>query len=523
MAIKNNSAGIKDLTDAKNAISRSDALTVQSNLDFYYGDHWQGSDAWAGPYVSSSVDGYADLMSEIERGFVSDNVIKEVVDRVVNAVAGRDPQFTLSYPDRRNTRIVTEAEETVKKWMKDKDFKRSVQKALRHALLSGKSTIRLFIPSGLLNRDGSVNVNPDNPLDLLYVDAPDPLAGAVVRDEDTMEKTAVFVGKTKDDRGRDKEVAVISYLLPVADKSGVRFTEFTIIPERGVPSSAALNLNGKLLMFELEMPRLITEQVRSLQKFMNLNLTMMQRNSVLGGYLERVILNGQLPGHYEDDGQGGQVYVREEFATGAGTINAINGLPTVDENGNITGYTSASMMYRDPVAVTTFKEGKDTAYHAILSEVQQIHAVLSGDAVASGDSRRQALAAFASSLRIPKQVLEQALEWLIETVLACAGTFSGNPDKFKGITAKAECKLDLGPPATNEQDIVERLVRSGIISLQTAREMFGIQDLEEEERRVQAGLPTVKAAAQIGTVVGQLDNNTDNRDKINTDEQGAEE
>ena len=487
MALENNPLGIRKVKDAKDLLAREDAAKVESSLKFVKGDHWQNSEGWSGPIPPANSTDYTLVAEEIERGFVSKNVIKEVVDRAVNGVMGREPKITLSFPDKRQTKLIAEAEAIVKQWMKDKDFQKYVQKAIRNSFIAGKSTLRLYVPSGLL-QNGQVMVNDKDPLNFLYVDAPDPLSAGVVTEDSTKEQEGIFLGKFTDSNGKEVEVAEVTYLLPIENEEGKRFTEITIIPEKGAPETVQLDLDGNLMIHELGMPAIITDSVISQQKMLNLNLTMMQRNSVLGGYLERVILNGQLPGHYEEDEDGNQVFVREDFITGAGSINAINGVPTLDENGNVAGYTSASISYRDPVSVRTFLEAKDASYRAILEEVQQLHALLSGDAITSGDSRRQAVAGFLATLRIPKYTTERAIEWLVETVLMCAGVFSGDPDKFRGITCTAECKLDSGVISAGEVDLLERQVRIGIISIETARDRMGIDDPDLEQQRVEAEL-----------------------------------
>lgn len=519
MALENNPLGIRKVKDAKDAISREDADKVESTVAFVKGDHWQNAEAWSGPIPPSESSDYTIVASEIERGFVSKNVIKEVVDRAVNGVMGREPKITLTYTDKRQTKLVQEAQDLINAWMKSKDFQKHVQIALRNSFMAGKSTLRLFIPSGLL-QNGQVAVNDKDPLSFLYLDAPDILSAGVVEEDTTKEKMGIYLGKTYDASGKEVELAELTYLLPIENEQGKRFTEITVVPEKGQPESAQLDLNGNLFIHELGMPALITESVISQQKMLNLNLTMMQRNSVLGGYLERVILNGQLPGHYEEiDGE--QVFVREDFVTGAGSINAINGVPQLDENGNVNSYTTASISYRDPVSVRTFLEAKDAAYRAILEEVQQLHALLSGDAITSGDSRRQAVAGFLSTLRIPKYTTERAIEWLVETVLMCAGTFSGDPDKFKGITCIAECKLDTGVVTSGEIDLLERQVRIGIISIETAREKIGIEDNDLEQERVEKELEFKSKVDKIYQdnvlTPANLDSSIDNRDIISDD------
>jgi len=443
---------------------------------------------------------------------VSKNTIREVTDNVVNGVLGLPPLVNLSFQGKNGKKLVDEANAVINRWFKSKKAQKALQKSLRHALLSGKSTIRLMIPSGLLN-DGEIIVNESNPLSVVFPDSPTPLSSTIIQDQSTMEETGVTITQIVDENGKERNRAEVVYLTDEVNVAGNRLTQFDIIGRDGVEESATLDLNGNLTLFELEMPRLVTDQIRSLQMLQNLNLTMMQRNAVLGGFLERVILNGQLPGHYETDPDSGEsVFVRDELVLGAGTVNAINGVPYVDDNGNVKGYTQASVQYRDPVSPDTFIKASDNSYRGILQETKQLHSLLSGDAITSGDSRRQALAAFMSSLRIPKAVVESALEWLVQTLLSFEGVLTGDPTKFDAIEVKAICRLDFGAISAGEIDLLERQVRVGIISLASAREKIGIEDLAGEERRVQEEVQLREALDETFSGNKKLDPNIDNRD-----------
>ncbi len=499
------------LKELQDLVARDDADKVTSNLDFYYGDHWQKTLGWSGPIVDPTNPDYSQVSSEIERAFVSKNTIREVVDNAVNGVLGRDPLINLSFNGKNGKKLVDEADAVIKRWFKQKKAQKALQKALRHALLSGKSSVRLMIPSGLLN-NGEIVVNENNPLSVLYPDAPNPLSAKIVQDQSTMEETGITIVQIVDESGKERDRAEIVYLTDEVDDSGNRITKFDIIGRDGVEESATLDLNGHLTMFELEMPRLVTDQIRSLQKAQNFYLTMQQRNAVLGGFLERVILNGQLPGHYETDEGGNTVFVRDEMVLGPGSINAINGLPMVDDNGNVSNYTTASVTYRDPVSPDTFIKSSNDSYRGILQETKQLHTLLSGDAITSGDSRRQALAAFMSSLRIPKAVVESALQWLVETLLAFEGVLTGEPTKFNDIEVKATCRLDFGAISAGEIDLLERQVRVGIISLETAREKAGIEDLDAEEERVAEEVQLREKLDATFSGNKTLDPNIDNRD-----------
>ena len=71
-----------------------------------------------------------------------------------------------------------------------------------------------------------------------------------------------------------------------------------------------------------------------------------------------------------------------------------------DKDGNVTGYSNGTVNYRDPVPVDTFTQTRQEFRAAILAGVAQTHALISGDATASGESRKQARAEFEASLAL---------------------------------------------------------------------------------------------------------------------------
>ena len=487
MSLEDNTLGVTSFQDAQELVTRDDAAKIQSNLDFYYGDHWQNAEGWSGPIPATSDSEYNDVSAEIERGFVSKNVIKETVDRAVNGVTGKEAIWAIVPKAGKEVsqELIDEATAFIKGWIERAKFQRYMSEALRNALLSGSSVLRLFIPAGFV-KDGQVQIDTNNPIKNLYLDAPNPLTATVFEDPSSREQIGIFIADTEID-GQDAEIAELNYLLPVANERGLRITEITLIGDRNMDQvSVQLDLGERLTTFELEMPRLTTDQIRSLQMFLNLNMTMMQRNSVLGGFLERIILNGQLPGHYEEDAEGNKTFVRDDFAVGAGTVNSISGIPLANESGQITNYTPADIRYQQPVSVSTFVEASDQAYKNMLESCDQLHALISGDATTSGESRRQALHGFFSALKIPKQQVDMAGKWAFETVLAFASFLTGEAGKFEDLAVNFESRVDLGALPAEEINLISNQVTLGIISKQTARERIGIEDTEEEQRRVEA-------------------------------------
>jgi hypothetical protein len=66
---------------------------VEQAILFYQGDHWQNGAGWVGPRPMAGEEGEAEILSMIQLGFVSRNVIKEIVDRHARGVVGFEPAW----------------------------------------------------------------------------------------------------------------------------------------------------------------------------------------------------------------------------------------------------------------------------------------------------------------------------------------------------------------------------------------------------------------------------------------------
>ena len=230
---------------------------------------------------------------------------------------------------------------------------------------------------------------------------------------------------------------------------------------------------------------------------LNLAKTMLARNVVLGGFLERIILNAQLPGEYvEDATTKKKTFVPSPLKTGAGTTNVLAGLPVSDATGRVTGYATPTVMYRDPVPVTTFNDTADAAYQGMLEEVHQLHAAIAGDATASGESRRQARADFEASLGATISEVEAAGRWLLETALAMAAAFANQPGRFDSLRATFTCRVDSGPISADEQKETRENVAAGLLSKETGMVRVGIDDTDAEKAKIAAEGETANQAQQ---------------------------
>lgn len=473
-----------------------------ANRRLYDGDHWLDNVGWMGPRPGLGDADSASVLLEIRRAFISKNAVREVVDRHVGGVMGKEPawKFTVRRPlgkveekqEDGTTKtideeplpaeqaLIDEAETALTEWWDTRGAHTLIQDVAATLLMAKRAALRLFVPPGLVEQDkdtGAVSVpvagDLSESLTRIYVKGPDPTQSTVVTDENTQQQAGIFL--YRDDDKTDK--AELVYL----DDAGL--TLIRILGTTAQSTAAPLDLGGRLTIYEMNRAALITPQVRQLQALLNMALTMMGRNVVLAGFLERILLNVQLPGVFEGEGDARR-FVPDTFRVGAGTTNALMGATYTDEQG-ITRMATPSVVYRDPVPVETFKQTKEEAYTAILEETDQLHALISGDATASGESRKQARADFEQSLLDTQAQLNRAGRWLLETVLAMGAAFAGTPGKFAELRAVFECRIDAGPMSSDDLRILTELSGSQqLLSRETAMARVGVDDVDSEIERI---------------------------------------
>lgn len=476
------------------------------NRQMYDGDHWgTGGCFWIGPRPLPSDAGASDTLLKIKKAFISKNVVAEVTNRHVSAVLRHEPAWSLTLrrpladgeqPTTDEQALMDEADALLTQWWDARKAQAVLQDAAANVLLGGRAPLRLYVPSGLLVEGQIPQGDMGQSLGLIYADPPpSPTSATVAEDADTRAPIGVYVFERA-----GQELAEVTYLdgadtiIRVLDGSDTEPFRF--------------DFGSRLPMHELERAPLITPQVRAQQELLNLALTMLGRNVVLGGFLERILLNAQLPGTIERQSDGSSKFVPEPLQVGAGTTNVLAGLPIYGDPNNpekLTGYTTPSVVYRDPVKPDTFIQTKDAAYRGILEETQQLHALISGDAVASGDSRKEARADFVDSLADTVTQVEQAGRWLLETLLAMASAFSGQAGHFQELRAVFTCQVSTGPILAIDAQAARENVAAGLMSEETGMAEIGIEDTDAEKARIAAERETRRTAetANASAILGR--------------------
>lgn len=463
---------------------------------YYDGDAWQDSDAWIGPRPAETDSDLTTVLDEIERGLISKNTIAEVTHRHRDALIGTEPDWSLTVrrplkdgdkPTAQEQALIDEANAALVEWWDAREALTTFHEATANLLLSRSGTLRLFVPPILVSDNGTVPPFKDLPeaLDSIYLHTPELFQSTVYIDPDTQEKLGVYLYQHRDSFDAPPENR-----LELQGLNGKKQTIIKIMNDaEELQATQPLDLGGHLAIFEMKRARFITQQVEQLTALVNMALTMMGRNVVLGGFLERILLNAQLPGAFIPNPADPTktIFQPHPFYVGAGSTNALSGLPIYGDSqrpNQVTGFTNPSVVYRDPVPVDTFRDSLKEAYSAILEEVGQSHVLITKDATASGESRKQAAAEFVKTLSPTKGQVDAAGRWLLETALAMGSQFTGQAGRFAGLRAAFDSQIDLGPISSEEQNTAAMLVDKGIIDRTTAMVRVGVDDPDAEEAKL---------------------------------------
>lgn len=464
---------------------------------FFNGDHWQNSDGFIGQLPAAGYPGAAQIEADIKARFESENVIKEVIETHNGGLLGREPLWSYLQEEGANAGKKRKSDdatgETITPWWNEREALKDLQKAAETILLEGIAVKRVFIPKGLVPESGEIpsGIGLNKALDYIFIETlPADVAG-VFTDPDTQKRVGIYLFDEKNADGDvENNCAELSFLNETGD------TVCRVVKDKGNPEEyGPYRLGGRLLVFELQRSPLITEQVQSNQKALNLAHTMMTRNVNMAGSRERTVTNAKPP----RKPKAGSTSETEpgDYETGAGAIMFLMGYPIYSEDKKtITGYTNPNLTVTDPASVEVFEKTRDVKYAAILSQCHQRHILIAGDATASAVSRKQAEKGYQRSLKDSKTVLDAAGRWQLEVALRLAAHLNGESEKYLPLRADFNCLLDVGEPEPDDIRVVMEMRKPGgpnnqpLISDETARNKVGIDDAAAELKRIQEESPT---------------------------------
>lgn len=487
---------IEKKIDANYATVKDD---LELNDKFYEGDHYQEGQGWRGALPTDASD-RGKTLEKIKALFSSQNVIKEVSNRLIGAVIGKDPEWNIHLtrpmkeedkPTDQEIKNIDESEQALNEWWKTYKLHSELEDYLTMLLLGKKAVLRIYVPSkfienGVIENDSDLLVQ----LNKIRVEAISPEKATVFTDSITGDTAGMLSYKPEE----GEPVVEICWI----DEKGL--TVLKKIVGENEETSDPINLDGNLLMYEADVDLFITEQIRQLQMIVNKSVTMLNSN-LDAGFLERIFTNAMPNGRWETNEEGVEIFIPGPMSIGVNTTNFLNGIETIDEDGKVK-ITTPGVHFREPTPNDTYVTAKAIAYTSILEEVQQKHALISGDAAASGESRIQALVDFISSCQTYKAAIEEAGIWLLETVLNFGFAISGREKDIGLYSADFRCRLDTGYlPAEMRKQIIEEY-KDGMLSRETAMSMLGVDDVDAEISRIDSATADVKEIFDILNAAG---------------------
>ena len=460
------------------------SVTQIAGLAYYNGDPWQAGAGYVGPKPPATDPNYTRVISEIQRGFVGKDIIGEIADRHANGVVGRDVVWDVARaddldPTPDDEARIAEAEALLRTWIDRTGAQDTIDRAVATMTIAGRAGLRILIPPGRRDEAGTVPAGAmDQQLRHIYLDHPAPDEIGIITDADTRHVAGVYA--YQDDAGQSH--AEIVFRDP-DNPDAIIWRILTGQGENAEPAIYYLPMAGDTIpIYEMSRRPLVSSQVLSQQRLYNLAATMKARNVVLGGFLERTLLNAQLVGE-EKVINGQKVFVPSPLAFGPGVVNSIVGIKDADGSGGAKRSTP-EIQYRDPVPVDTFEATERAAYLAILGEAHQLHYAIAGDATPSGEARIAAMADYVIDLLKTKKRVDDAWKWIGVTALNLAATLAGEPNKWAGLTIKADAQIDAGPVSPEMMRATAEMVRDRLLSQETGRSWIGVTDTKAEAQRV---------------------------------------
>lgn len=485
-------------------VIHADGSNAYRALKFYSGDHLHSRDEWRGPRPNTG-DGQADelVWQDIERSFISYNLVKEVADRHTFGVLGREPMWSFdlkrqrrrkSAADSEGSPLVDQLDDLIIPWWDKRKILILFRRAVINLLLTGRGHLRLYVPpqslsQRLRNRQREV-----------YITIPEPGKATVYCDPVTMQEIAIYSYKRGEENVtevsflNDDGMTVIRTLRgeskeSLLDKARTGFAAMLNaigIRSNDIVDTVTLDLRGHLHIYEMRREPLINTQFLQLQCLMNMALSMLPRNVILGGFLERIYINIQKPRVKQL--KAGSTTEYEEVETtsvqaGPASSTFATGMPRYNEEGMLVGYESGDVRFREPIPVKTFEDTIRIGYEKGLHQGHQAHIIDPGSGEFGAEARKQARDDYEKSLLMTKVECDAAGRWILEA----AGTLLAN---FSGVSllstildnhrASFDSRIDIGPLNSEERRMMQEEVGKELMSRFSYMNRIGVDDPNAE-------------------------------------------
>jgi hypothetical protein len=465
------------------ALTLPQKLASQKRYDYYNGDTWR---YWIGPKppASSSTESIQAL-AELERVFQRSNKIRECLDRVINGLVAKPFQWELvdESGEAANNPVAAKMLTDWLAWCDEKalQIKGTINPplwdAVKDLVVDGRGYLRLWRPDRL-------NESPELWQQILVSRV---LPGAVTKDFDDdgfIESYSVGTSGGKTEKQTLAKNGTLTVNLDGVD------TEYQI--------------DGNWLLFEMSGESMVTADVIDAQNAINLALTMQARSLIQNGFVERVLMNAQMPGRWVPDedptNPTGQRFEPDPngLRTGPGLTSFVQGNPIYNDMGQTTGYTNPSVSYNNPAPMDSFDMAIKSYIALIYHATGQGH-LLASDTDLSGVSR----AILRQDASLKASQYERAIVSAIESMLLSFLRLMG----FEGlrVTVQLRKAIDYVSPEERQQIIAE--YNTGLLSKATAIARIGtVDDVDAELELIEAEANEAMQKAKVAIAATEKEN-----------------
>ena len=417
----------------------------QKRRDFYSGNllpYYTGNL----PPVSSSQ--YQKVVAELERIFVSDNLVAQGVNRFVNALVGETPDFEITPKKAVKGRVDDwYYDQLSNHTLLSSDENPALMQSVINGLVEGKGFLRVYVES-----DGTPRIHA--PKD-------------VVVNRGANDQVSSFEYHYTDENQR----ALVER--QSLDENGALIVD--TLQDEAVLESQRLDLNGNFLIMPLGISSVITERVMSLQSVISLIDTMAQLNLNRSGYMSHLLLNAQVP--------------ESGLDISPGAYNQVFGAE-VKKNGQ-SEVLDPKVETIQPISFELYREAYAHYSAQLFSEFSQSFQNVGANA--SGEARIRAQQDFSRRVRGFQTGVESAISGIMTSV----GKLLGNK------TARVRCHLNLSDSVLTPEQSQAILANfnGGLISHRSALAQLGFKDPDaelaqlnsEREQEMQAATQSLSA------------------------------
>lgn len=533
--------------DAQTALGKRQNTGDKGSLAYVVEkDNWQDGAGWSGPQITGTSSVASALKDGINRDFTPKGATSSVVRRFRRGTVGRESNWTVTLkrplekvpttggelideqPTARETVLINQANDLLVDWWNYNKGLRVFRQAVSYCATVGRGPLRLYPPPGTMVNGQIPVLTPQDAVKQIYLLAPKPDQASVVTDTWNMQKAGVYTYEDAEGKPAmglcyvdEQGMTVIKSLTAGSANTAIAPGLIQRAKDYFAPETdPQLDLNGNLLLFELDNEPLITESVKRQQKLLDKAGTVLSHEMDEDGFREKVYFNMMPPGKTvmidDPDNPGNQIEafvkgVPSMFERGPGKRMFAQGIPLYkrDATGNITDYTltTPTSETTEPVPVDTFIKTAGFAYRNILEDTDQLHVLISGDAASSGESRKQARDDHTKSLEEMKSEVDYIGSSVLETVLGLIAIFTKQPGYFDGIRVSFDCRIDPGPLSSEDRKMNIEEVKAEIKSMEDARIYAGSNDpdalaeqIDKERKEKLKTTPVIAPAIPLPTV-----------------------